>query len=59
MKEVILNTPDQPCFIGAWYLPQISICDRIIAAYDSGLLQKGDGRIGSHKGDPKELLIKT
>ena len=47
MKEVILNTPDQPCFIGAWYLPQISICDRIIAAQDSGFLNTGEGRIGA------------
>tara|TARA_A100001391_G_scaffold113439_1_gene76315 strand:- start:3046 stop:3696 length:651 start_codon:yes stop_codon:yes gene_type:complete len=59
MKEVLFNTPDQPCFIGAWYLPQISICDRIIAAYDSGLLQKGDGRLGAHKGNPKGQVKKT
>ena len=41
MKEVILNTPDQPCFIGAWYLPQISICDRIIAAGGGKVLDAG------------------
>lgn len=59
MKEVILNTPDQPCFIGAWYLPQVSICDRIIAAQDSGFLNTGEGRIGACKSDPKGTVDKT
>ena len=49
MKEIVLNTPDQPCFIGAWYLPQISICDQVVAAFHSDLLIKEEGRSGGNK----------
>tara|TARA_R100001086_G_scaffold156554_1_gene83760 strand:+ start:1855 stop:2496 length:642 start_codon:yes stop_codon:yes gene_type:complete len=46
MKEVIFDTRNQPCFIGAWYLPQISICDEVVRAYHSDLLFKAEGRSG-------------
>ncbi len=58
MKEVILNTPDQPCFIGAWYLPQISICDQVVAAFHSDLLFKDEGRSGVGKYSAVQKHIK-
>ena len=47
MKEVILTTPDQPCFIGAWYLPNINICDDIVRVMRTDYFNKQEGHIGA------------
>tara|TARA_R110000796_G_scaffold172527_1_gene289541 strand:- start:1891 stop:2538 length:648 start_codon:yes stop_codon:yes gene_type:complete len=46
MKEVLLTTPDQPCFIGAWYLPNISICDDIVRVFNTDFFNKLPGKLG-------------
>jgi prolyl 4-hydroxylase len=46
MKEVLLTTPDQPCFIGAWYLPNISICDDIVRVFNTDFFTKAPGELG-------------
>ena len=46
MKEVKLTTPEQPCFIGAWYLPDISLCDEIINTYNTNAFRTAPGTIG-------------
>ena len=48
MKEVKLTFSDQPSFIGAWYLPEINLCDEICHAFNTELSQV-QGTIG--KGD--------
>tara|TARA_R100001126_G_C4857415_1_gene165428 strand:- start:56 stop:694 length:639 start_codon:yes stop_codon:yes gene_type:complete len=49
MEEVVLTTPDQPCFIGAWYLPNLSICDEIVRVFETDFLQKDEGLSGGSK----------
>jgi hypothetical protein len=47
MKEIVLTSPDQPCFIGAWYLPDVTVCDRIMESFNSNKVKKTEGTLGS------------
>tara|TARA_R110000824_G_scaffold398103_1_gene601773 strand:+ start:1178 stop:1825 length:648 start_codon:yes stop_codon:yes gene_type:complete len=46
MKEVLLTTPDQPCFIGSWYLPNVNICDDIVRVFNTDFFRKAEGTTG-------------
>ena len=58
MKEVNLTTPEQPCFIGAWYLPDASLCDEIISAYETNSFKTVQGVIGGGDNDIVDTTIK-
>lgn len=46
MKEVLFSSPDQPCFIGGWYIKDIELCDAIVEAFESDCFPKGSGTVG-------------
>lgn len=50
MQEKLFNTPENPNFIGAWYLSDPDICDELIEFYkNSDLKHPGETWVGVNK----------
>jgi hypothetical protein len=49
MEEVQIGLSDSPCFIGAWFLPDIDLCDKIVQAFDADYFPKKEGEIGQEE----------